>query len=124
MSASFEKGEIIAVIGHTGSGKSTLLMHLNGLLKPNSGEVLYEGKNIWESKISVKNARFNVGFCFQYPEHQLFESTVEKDIAIGPKNMNLTQEDIIGRVKEKVGNSRRYGYESGRTDFRRADGRA
>ena len=100
VSASFEKGEIIAVIGHTGSGKSTLLMHLNGLLKPNSGEVLYEGKNIWESKISVKNARFNVGFCFQYPEHQLFESTVEKDIAFGPKNMNLSQEEIKARVKE------------------------
>lgn len=100
VSASFEKGEIIAVIGHTGSGKSTLLMHLNGLLKPNSGEVLYEGKNIWESKISVKNARFNVGFCFQYPEHQLFESTVEKDIAFGPKNMGLSQEEIKARVKE------------------------
>ena len=100
VSASFEKGEIIAVIGHTGSGKSTLLMHLNGLLKPNSGEVLYEGKNIWESKISVKNARFNVGFCFQYPEHQLFESAVEKDIAFGPKNMNLSQEEIKARVKE------------------------
>lgn len=100
VSASFEKGEIIAVIGHTGSGKSTLLMHLNGLLKPNSGEVFYDGKNIWESKSSVKHARFNVGFCFQYPEYQLFESTVEKDIAFGPKNMGLSAEEIKVRVKE------------------------
>ncbi len=100
ISAGFEKGEIISVIGHTGSGKSTLLMHLNGLLKPASGEVLFEGKNIWESKQSVKRARFNVGFCFQYPEHQLFESTVEKDIAFGPKNMGLPQDEINERVRE------------------------
>lgn len=100
ISVGFEKGEIISVIGHTGSGKSTLLMHLNGLLKPASGEVLFEGRNIWESKQSVKRARFNVGFCFQYPEHQLFESTVEKDIAFGPKNMGLPQDEINERVRE------------------------
>ncbi len=100
VSVSFEKGEIIAVIGHTGSGKSTLLMHLNGLLKPNSGEVLYEGKNVWESKSSVKKARFNVGFCFQYPEYQLFETTVAKDIAFGPKNMGLSETEVKHRVKE------------------------
>lgn len=100
VNAAFEKGELVSVIGHTGSGKSTLLMHLNGLLKPTSGTVLLNGKDIWESKQSVKNARFNVGFCFQYPEHQLFEATVEEDIAFGPKNMGLSQAEIEQRVKE------------------------
>lgn len=100
ISVAFKKGEIVSVIGHTGSGKSTLLMHLNGLLKPTSGEVLFDGKNIWESKQSVKQARFRVGYCFQYPEHQLFESTVEKDIAFGPKNMGLSEDEIKKRVIE------------------------
>lgn len=100
ISVAFEKGELIAVIGHTGSGKSTLLMHLNGLLKPMSGKVLYEGRDIWESKKSVKQARFNVGYCFQYPEHQLFETSVQKDIAFGPKNMGLSEEEINLRVQE------------------------
>ncbi len=102
VSVSFEKGEIVAVIGHTGSGKSTLLQHLNGLLKPDSGDVLYEGESIYKSKDSVKNVRFNVGLCFQYPEHQLFESTVYKDIAFGPKNMGLSEEEIDKRVKEAI----------------------
>ncbi|HOD02953.1 MAG TPA: energy-coupling factor transporter ATPase [Clostridiales bacterium] len=100
ISVTFEKGELIAVIGHTGSGKSTLLMHLNGLLKPTAGKVLYEGKDIWESKKSVKQARFNVGYCFQYPEHQLFESSVQRDIAFGPRNMGLSEEEINLRVQE------------------------
>ncbi len=103
VNVSFEKGEIVAVIGHTGSGKSTLLQHLNGLLKPDSGDVLYEGESIYKSKDSIRNVRFNVGLCFQYPEHQLFESTVYKDIAFGPKNMGLSEEEIDKRVKEALG---------------------
>ncbi len=97
---SFEKGEIVALIGHTGSGKSTLLQHLNGLLKPDSGDVLFEGESIYKSKESLKAVRFNVGLCFQYPEYQLFESTVYKDIAFGPKNMGLSESEIDLRVKE------------------------
>ncbi len=100
VSVGFEKGELVSVIGHTGSGKSTLLMHLNGLLKPAAGEVLLNGKSIWESKASVRAARFFVGYCFQYPEHQLFESTVERDIAFGPKNMGLSDAEIKERVAE------------------------
>ncbi len=97
---SFENGEIIAIIGHTGSGKSTLLQHLNGLLKPDSGDVLFDGESIYKSKETLKNIRFNVGLCFQYPEHQLFESSVYKDISFGPKNMGLSQEEIDLRVRE------------------------
>ncbi len=103
VNVSFEKGEIVAVIGHTGSGKSTLLQHLNGLLKPDSGDVLYEGESIYKSRESLRNVRFNVGLCFQYPEHQLFESTVYKDIAFGPKNMGLSEEETDKRVKEALG---------------------
>ena len=95
-----EKGELAAIIGHTGSGKSTLVQHLNGLLKPTSGTVYLDGKNIWESKSSVQNARFQVGLCFQYPEYQLFESTVYKDIAFGPTNMGLDTDEIDRRVRE------------------------
>ncbi len=102
VSADFEKGEIVAVIGHTGSGKSTLLQHLNGLLKPDSGEVLFEGKSIHESKSSLRACRFNVGLCFQYPEQQLFESTVYKDIAFGPSNMGLDDDEIKRRVYESI----------------------
>ncbi len=100
ISVVFEKGELVSVIGHTGSGKSTLLMHLNGLLKPTAGDVLLEGESIWRNKASVRAARFRVGYCFQYPEHQLFESTVERDIAFGPKNMGLTAVEIEERVLE------------------------
>lgn len=97
---SIEKGEFVGIIGHTGSGKSTLVQHLNGLLTPSSGEVLLDGKNINESKITRRQARFKVGLCFQYPEYQLFESTVYKDISFGPKNMGLSEDEIDDRVKK------------------------
>lgn len=102
VSVDFNLGEIVGVIGHTGSGKSTLLQHLNGLLKPESGEVLFENENIWNSKESVRKCRFGVGLCFQYPEHQLFESTVFEDIAFGPKNMGLSETEIKERVLESI----------------------
>lgn len=102
VSVDFNLGEIVGVIGHTGSGKSTLLQHLNGLLKPESGEILFEGENIWTSKESVRKCRFGVGLCFQYPEHQLFESTVFDDIAFGPKNMGLKEDEIKKRVLESI----------------------
>ncbi len=91
-------GELIGLIGHTGSGKSTLVQHLNGLLKPSSGDVLLDGKSIFESKSTIHEAKFKVGLCFQYPEYQLFEETVEKDIAFGPTNMKLDKEEIVRRV--------------------------
>ena len=94
------KGEYLGVIGHTGSGKSTLIQHLNGLLKPTSGRVLLEGKDIWESKERTHQTRFQVGLVFQYPEYQLFEETVYKDIAFGPRNMKLSEEEIDRRVRE------------------------
>ena len=103
VSLDFEQGEIVAVIGHTGSGKSTLLQHLNDLLRADSGEVLFEGKDIHSSKEALRNCRFNVGLCFQYPEQQLFESTVYADIAFGPKNMGLSDEEIKNRVYESIG---------------------
>lgn len=93
-------GEYLGIIGHTGSGKSTLIQHLNGLLKPTSGKVLVEGRDIWESKEATRRARFRVGLVFQYPEYQLFEETVYKDIAFGPKNMGLGEEEIDRRVRE------------------------
>jgi energy-coupling factor transport system ATP-binding protein len=93
-----ESGELVGIIGHTGSGKSTLIQHLNGILKPEQGTVLLEGKDIWESKASIREARFKVGLCFQYPEYQLFEETVYKDIAFGPKNMKLDEDEIDRRV--------------------------
>lgn len=102
VSVDFEQGEIVALIGHTGSGKSTLLQHLNGLLKPDSGEILFEGESIHKSKETLRNCRFNVGLCFQYPEQQLFDSTVYKDIAFGPTNMGLSAEEIDKRVKESI----------------------
>jgi len=92
-------GEYLGIIGHTGSGKSTLIQHLNGLLKPTSGRVLVEGKDIWESKAATRQARFRVGLVFQYPEYQLFEETVYKDIAFGPKNMGLDEAEIDRRVR-------------------------
>lgn len=94
-----EEGELVAVIGHTGSGKSTLIQHFNGLLKPDEGKVYVDGQDIWESKQSLREARFKVGLCFQYPEYQLFEETAYKDIAFGPHNMGLTDEEIDARVR-------------------------
>ena len=98
-----ERGEFIGVIGHTGSGKSTLMQHLNGLLKPTSGEILLDGKSIWSDKKFTRQCRFRVGLVFQYPEYQLFEETVYKDIAFGPKNMGLSAEEVDRRVREAAG---------------------
>ena len=95
---SIEKGELVGIIGHTGSGKSTLVQHLNGLLEPTSGKVLLNGEDISSSKAAKRAARFRVGLCFQYPEYQLFESTVRKDIAFGPHNMGLSAPEIEQRV--------------------------
>jgi len=86
-----EKGEFIGVIGHTGSGKSTLIQHFNGLLRPTSGKIFLDGEDIWADKSKIKQVRFRVGLVFQYPEHQIFEDTVYKDIAFGPKNMGLSE---------------------------------
>ena len=97
---SIEKGEIVGIIGHTGSGKSTLVQHLNGLLKPTDGEILLEYQNIWEKPKEIKRIRSRVGLVFQYPEYQLFEDTVYKDIAFGPKNMGLDEEEINRRIIE------------------------
>ena len=102
VSFSVERGEFIGIIGHTGSGKSTLMQQLNGLLKPTSGEVLLDGKDIWSDKKLTRQARFRVGLVFQYPEYQLFEETVYKDIAFGPKNMGLSPEEIDRRVRESA----------------------
>ncbi len=93
-----EKGELVGIIGHTGSGKSTLISHFNGLLKPDSGKVLVDGVDIWKDKETLRKSRFNVGLCFQYPEYQLFEETVYRDIAFGPKNMKLSEAEIKERV--------------------------
>ena len=94
------RGEFIGIIGHTGSGKSTLMQQLNGLLKPTSGSVILDGKDIWSEKALTRQARFRVGLVFQYPEYQLFEETVYKDIAFGPGNMELGKEEIDRRVRE------------------------
>ena len=93
-----EKGEIIGIIGHTGSGKSTLVQHLNGLLKPTSGEILVENKSIWENPKEIRKIRSKVGLVFQYPEYQLFEETVFKDVAFGPSNMGLSGDELNTRV--------------------------
>ena len=100
MSFSVQRGEFIGIIGHTGSGKSTLMQHLNGLLKPTSGQVLLDGVDIHSDKKFTRQTRFRVGLVFQYPEYQLFEETVYKDIAFGPKNMGLKPEEIDRRVRE------------------------
>ncbi len=97
---SVERGEFIGVIGHTGSGKSTLMQHLNGLLKPIAGRVLLDGQDIHADKRLTRQARFRVGLVFQYPEYQLFEDTVYKDISFGPKNMGLSGGEIDRRVRE------------------------
>ncbi len=93
-----EEGELVGVIGHTGSGKSTLVQHFNGILKPDSGKIIVDGKDIWSDKKATREARFKVGLCFQYPEYQLFEETVYKDIAFGPENMGLSEDEIQKRV--------------------------
>ena len=100
VSFTVERGEFVGIIGHTGSGKSTLIQHLNGLLKPDSGNILLDGKDIWSGKAFTRQCRFRVGLVFQYPEYQLFEETVYKDIAFGPKNMGFNAEEIDRRVRE------------------------
>ena len=96
------EGEFLGIIGHTGSGKSTLIQHLNGLLKPTGGKVLLGEKDIWEEPKKIRNVRFRVGLVFQYPEYQLFEETVYKDIAFGPKNMGLDEKEIDRRVRSAL----------------------
>ena len=103
VSFAVEPGEFIGIIGHTGSGKSTLMQHMNGLLKPTSGEVLLDGQDIWSDKKLTRQSRFRVGLVFQYPEYQLFEETVYQDIAFGPKNMGLSAEEVDRRVREAAG---------------------
>ena len=103
MNLSVMDGEFLGIIGHTGSGKSTLMQQLNGLLKPTAGQVLLNGVDIWFDKQTTRQARFRVGLVFQYPEYQLFEETVYKDIAFGPKNMGLSQQEIDRRVREAAG---------------------
>ncbi|MBR2028137.1 MAG: energy-coupling factor transporter ATPase [Oscillospiraceae bacterium] len=94
-----EEGTFVGVIGHTGCGKSTLISHLNGLTKPQQGAIYLDGKNIWTEYDNIRDVRFNVGLVFQYPEYQLFEETIYKDIAFGPKNMGLSDEEVDKRVK-------------------------
>lgn len=98
----FNDGEFIVLIGHTGSGKSTLIQHLNGLLKPTEGKIIIDGVDITEKKTKLTNIRKNIGLVFQYPEYQLFEETIEKDIEFGPRNLGLSQEEITKRVKRAM----------------------
>ena len=100
MNLSMMDGEFLGIICHTGSGKSTLIQHLNGLLKPTSGRILLQGRDIWADPKKIRDVRFQVGLVFQYPEYQLFEETVYKDIAFGPKNMGLDEADIDRRVRD------------------------
>ena len=100
VSISVDKGEFVGVIGHTGSGKSTLIQMLNGLIRPTSGQVLLNGQDIWEKPKEIRRVRFQVGMVFQYPEYQLFEETVIKDIMFGPKNMGLSDDEAMERAKE------------------------
>ena len=102
ISVSFEKGDFVGIIGHTGSGKSTFIQHLNGLLRPTEGQVLVDGEDIWAHKEHLRDVRFKVGLVFQYPEYQLFEETVFKDVSFGPKNMGLAPEEIDRRVREAL----------------------
>lgn len=97
-----EKGELVGIIGHTGSGKSTLIQHFNGLLKQTSGKIYVNDRDIWEDKSKIRQVRFTVGLCFQYPEYQLFEETVAKDIAFGPSNMGLDNDEINNRVLRAI----------------------
>ena len=103
VSVEFAPGELVAVIGHTGSGKSTFMQHLNGLLAPTAGRVLVDGQDIFATKEATRDVRFKVGLVFQYPEYQLFEETVYKDIAFGPKNMKLAEAEVDERVREAAG---------------------
>ena len=100
MDLSIYRGEFLGIIGHTGSGKSTLIQHLNGLLKPTKGRVLLGGEDIWADPKKIRSVRFRVGLVFQYPEYQLFEETVYRDIAFGPTNMGLSGEEIDRRVRD------------------------
>ncbi len=99
-----EKGDVIGIIGHTGSGKSTLIQHFNGLLEPTDGKIIIDGNDIWtkENRKMIRNVRFTVGLCFQYPEYQIFEDTVFNEIAFGPKQMELDKEEIKKRVYESM----------------------
>ena len=103
ISVAINKGDFVGIIGHTGSGKSTFVQHLNGLLKPTSGQVLINGEDIWQHKDKLQEYRFKVGLVFQYPEYQLFEETIYKDIAFGPKNMGLSEAEIKQRVISAAG---------------------
>ena len=97
------RGEFVGLIGHTGSGKSTLIQHMNGLLKPSNGQVLFEGQDVWSDAKLTRRLRFHVGLVFQYPEYQLFEETVFQDIAFGPKNMGLSEDEVRARVLRAAG---------------------
>lgn len=101
---SVDEGELIGIIGHTGSGKSTLIQHFNGLLQPHVGKVFVDGKDIWakDNKKNIRQVRFAVGLCFQYPEYQIFEDTVYKEIAFGPKQMGLDDKEIDRRIRESI----------------------
>lgn len=101
---SVEEGELIGIIGHTGSGKSTLIQHFNGLLQPHGGKVFVDGRDIWAkgNKKNIRQVRFAVGLCFQYPEYQIFEDTVYKEIAFGPKQMGLDDNEIDRRIRESI----------------------
>ena len=115
ISVEIKQGELVGIIGHTGSGKSTLIEHFNALKKGTSGRVLLDGNDIWADKSKIRSVRFRVGVCFQYPEYQLFEETVAKDIAFGPKNMGLSEEEINRRVTDAlsyVGLSQNYAEKS------------
>lgn len=100
VSFTVEKGEILGIIGHTGSGKSTLVQHLNGLIKPTDGKIYFADKDIWETPKNIAEIRFKIGLVFQYPEYQLFDETVFKDISFGPTNMKLLPEEVDTRVRE------------------------
>ena len=97
-----QNGQLVGIIGHTGSGKSTLVQHLNGLLKPKSGQIIVNGQDITAPGVAMRDVRRKIGLVFQYPEYQLFEETVAKDVAFGPKNLGLSQEEIDFRVKEAI----------------------
>lgn len=104
VSLEIEKGDLIGIIGHTGSGKSTLIQHLNGLLEPHNGKVILDGEDIWtkENRKKIRQVRFAVGLCFQYPEYQIFEEDVYKEIAFGPKQMGLDDAQIDERIRKSM----------------------